>query len=263
MLSLVADSVVGGTEDVMARLDGKVAIVTGGARGMGAEQVRVLVGAGAKVVFGDVLEDGKALADELGDAATFMTMDVTSEEAWAAAVETAHRLYGPVTILVNNAGICPQTTADAVTKAEFEKVLAVNLIGPALGVTAVVPDMKAAGGGSIVNISSAAGLIGMPYLATYVATKFGLTGYTKSAALDLGHYGIRVNSVHPGAIRTPMAASMTDEQCAHYAIPRMGGVDDIAAAVLYLASDDAKFVTGAELAVDGGMVLGSTAPVTG
>lgn len=245
----------------MTRLDGKVAIVTGGARGMGAEQVRVLVGAGAKVVFGDVLEEGKALADELGDAATFVNLDVTSEEMWAEAVETAHRLYGQVTILVNNAGICPYATAEKITKADFEKVLAVNLIGPALGVTAVAPDMKAAGGGAIVNISSAAGLIGMPNLATYVSTKFGLTGYTKSAALDLGHYGIRVNSIHPGAIRTPMAAGVDDSACAHYAIPRMGGVDDIAAAVLYLVSDEAKFVTGAELAVDGGMVLGSTAPI--
>lgn len=245
----------------MARLDGRVAIVTGGARGMGAEQVRRLVAEGAEVVFGDVLEEGKQIADELGDAATFVHLDVTSEDSWREAVETAHRVYGPVTALVNNAGVCPRTTADQVGKADFEHVLAVNLVGPALGVTAVAPDMKGAGGGAVVNISSAAGLIGMPMLSTYVASKFGLTGYTKSAALDLGRYGIRVNSVHPGAIRTPMAAGVADEACAGYAIPRVGDVEDVAAAVAYLISDEAKFVTGAELAVDGGMVLGVTAPI--
>lgn len=246
----------------MGRLDGRVAIVTGGARGMGAEQVRVLVTEGARVLVGDVLDDeGKRLADEVGEAATFVHLDVASEESWAEAVETAHRVHGPVTILVNNAGVCPQTTADQVTKAEYEWVLGVNLVGPALGVTAVAPDMKAAGGGAVVNISSAAGLIGMPNLATYVASKFGLTGYTKAAALDLGRYGIRVNSIHPGAIRTPMAAGVDDSACAGYAIPRMGTVEEVAAAVAYLVSDDARFVTGAELAVDGGMVLGSTRPI--
>lgn len=246
----------------MARLDGKVAIVTGGARGMGAEQSRRLVADGAKVVIGDILEaEGKALADEIGEAAIFVRLDVASEESWAEAVETAHRTFGPVTILVNNAGVCPRATAEQITKADFEWMLGVNLIGPALGVTAVAPDMKAAGGGAIVNISSAAGLIGMPSLATYVASKFGLTGYTKAAALDLGRYGIRVNGVHPGAIATPMAEGITDEACAGFAIPRVGDVVDIAAAVAYLVSDDAKFVTGAELAVDGGMVLGMTAPI--
>jgi len=244
----------------MARLDGKVAIITGGARGMGAEESRRLVADGARVVIGDILEDeGKALADEIGEAAIFVHLDVASEESWAEAVESAHRAFGPVTILVNNAGVCPQTTADQVSKADFEWMLGVNLIGPALGVTAVVPDMKAAGGGAIVNISSALGLIVMPNSATYVASKWGMTGYTQAAAVDLGRYGIRVNSVHPGAIRTPMTVGMEDAHCAGYAIPRVGDVVDIAAAVSFLVSDEAKFVTGAELAVDGGMVLGSTA----
>ena len=246
----------------MARLDGRVAIVTGGARGMGAEQSRRLVADGARVLIGDILEDeGKALADEIGESAIFVRLDVASEESWAEAVAAANRTFGPVTILVNNAGVCPRATAEQITKADFEWMLGVNLIGPALGVTAVAPDMKAAGGGAVVNISSAAGLIGMPSLATYVASKFGLTGYTKAAALDLGRYGIRVNGVHPGAIATPMAAGVTDAACAGFAIPRVGDVVDIAAAVAYLVSDDAKFVTGAELAVDGGMVLGMTAPI--
>lgn len=242
----------------MARLDGKVAIITGGARGMGAEDGRRLVAEGAKVVLGDVLDvEGAATAAELGDAAIFVHLDVTSEESWAAAVEAAHAAFGPVTVLVNNAGVLSYGPVDTIAKAEFERVAAVNVIGPMLGMKAVAPDMKAAGGGAIVNISSAAGLIPMANLGSYVASKWALRGLTKVAAMDLGHSGIRVNSIHPGGIETPMAAGGDPAMFAGYAIPRIGNVKEIAAAVAFLASDEASYITGAELAVDGGMVLGS------
>lgn len=245
----------------MARLDGKVAIVTGGARGMGAEDTRRLVAEGARVVIGDVLDtEGEALATELGDAAIFVHLDVTSPEAWAAAVEAAHAAFGPVTVLVNNAGVLAYGTVDVADEADFERLLKVNLFGPFLGIKAVVPDMKAAGGGSIVNISSAAGLVGMTGLAAYSSSKWGLRGLTKTAALDLGRYTIRVNSVHPGGVRTAMAAGATDEAFATQTLPRIGEVAEIAAAVAFLASDDASYITGAELAVDGGLVLGQVPP---
>lgn len=242
----------------MARLDGKVAIVTGGARGMGAQDARRMVAEGARVVIGDVLDaEGKALADELGTSAVFVHLDVSLADSWERAVEVAHASFGPVTVLVNNAGILAYGAVDVAPEADLVRVLSVNLIGPVLGIQAVVPDMKAAGGGSIVNISSAAGLIGMPSLAAYSASKWGLRGLTKSAALDLGRYGIRVNSIHPGGIATPMAAGAAPEMFAAQAIPRIGEVQEIAAAVVFLASDEASYVTGAELAVDGGMVLGA------
>lgn len=246
----------------MGRLDGKIAIVTGGARGMGAADARALVAEGARVVLGDVLDDeGRALADELGPEARFVHLDVSSAASWAAALEAAHEAFGPVTVLVNNAGILSYGSVDVAEEADFVRVLAVNLTGCFLGIQAVTPDMRAAGGGSIVNISSAAGLIGMANLAAYSASKWGVRGLTKSAALDLGRYGIRVSSIHPGGIRTPMAAGASDEMFATQTIPRIGEVEEIAAAVVFLASDESSYVTGAELAVDGGMVLGAV-PVT-
>lgn len=245
----------------MGRLDGKVAIVTGGARGMGAEDARRLVAEGAKVLIGDVLDDlGQAVAAELGDAARYVHLDVTSAESWAAAVTEANDAFGPVTVLVNNAGILSYAPADLAEESDIRRVYDVNLIGPFLGIKAVTPDMKAAGGGSIVNISSAAGIVGMASLAAYSSSKWGVRGLTKCAALDLGHHGIRVNSIHPGGIDTPMAAGAAGEMFAHQAIPRIGVTREIAAAVAFLASDDASYVTGAELAVDGGMVLGAVPP---
>ncbi|MDT0166714.1 glucose 1-dehydrogenase [Actinotalea sp. AC32] len=247
----------------MARLDGRVAIVTGGARGMGAAHVRRLAADGAAVVAGDVLEaEGRALADEVaatGARVRFVTLDVTSAESWAGAVEAAHE-FGPVTILVNNAGILVQGPVDSTPEADIRRVYDVNLVGPYLGIQAVVPDMRSAGGGAIVNISSAAGLVPMPGLSAYSSSKWGVRGLTKCAALDLGHDGIRVNSIHPGGVRTPMAAGADESMFAAYAVPRIGEPEEIAAAVAYLVSDEAAFVTGAELAVDGGMVLGVLPP---
>ncbi|WP_024286922.1 glucose 1-dehydrogenase [Cellulomonas sp. KRMCY2] len=245
----------------MARLDGKVAIVTGGARGMGAEDTRRLVAEGARVVIADVLDaDGQALAAELPDSTIFVHLDVSSAASWAAAIEATHAAFGPVTTLVNNAGILSYASVDTAEEEDFRRVLSVNLVGPFLGIKAVVPDMKSAGGGSIVNISSAAGLVGLPSLAAYTSSKWGLRGLTKEAALDLGRFGIRVNSIHPGGIRTPMAAGADDSMFATQAMPRIGEVREIAAAVAFLASDDASYITGAELAVDGGMVLGALPP---
>ncbi|GEL96228.1 glucose 1-dehydrogenase [Cellulomonas composti] len=245
---------------IEGRLEGKVAIVTGGARGMGEADTRRLVAEGARVVVGDVLDEpGAAVAAELGDHAVYTHLDVTDEASWAAAVDLAHERFGPVDVLVNNAGILAQGRIDETEPDTFRRVLDVNLTGVYLGIRAVTADMAAAGHGAIVNISSAAGLVGMQGLSAYSASKWGVRGLTKCAALDLGHLGIRVNSIHPGAIRTPMAAGVTDEAMAHQALPRVGEPSEIAAAVAFLVSDDASDVTGAELAVDGGMVLGVVA----
>ncbi|NMR18846.1 glucose 1-dehydrogenase [Cellulomonas fimi] len=243
----------------MGRFDGRVAIVTGGARGMGEAEVRRLVDEGASVVIGDVLvEEGQALADELGDKVVFVDLDVSDEMAWEKAVLAAHEAFGPVDVLVNNAGILAWGPIDQTDPETFRRVLDVNLTGAFLGIRAVAPDMKAAGKGAIVNISSAAGLVGMQNLPAYSASKWGLRGLTKSAAMDLGHSGIRVNSIHPGGVRTPMAAGADDPSAyAGQAVTRIGEPEEIAAAVAFLASDEAANITGAELAVDGGLVLGT------
>jgi len=239
---------------------GRVALVTGGARGMGEAEARRLVAEGAEVVITDVLDaEGEALAAELGDKAIYQHLDVTDEAQWDAVAKVAMETFGPVTALVNNAGIVLQVPIDQTTAEDFRKVLDVNVTGVFLGIKAIVPMMVEAGGGAIVNISSAAGLVGMPQLSAYCASKWGVRGLTKAAALDLGPRGIRVNSIHPGAIRTPMAAGIEDEHLASQAIARVGEPEEIASAVAFLVSDDALDITGAELAVDGGMVLGATA----
>lgn len=245
----------------MTRLDGTVALVTGGARGMGAGEVRGLVAEGAKVVIGDVLDDeGEALAQELGDAVRFVHLDVTDSASWSAAVKTTREAFGPVTLLVNNAGIVAQVPVDSIPEEDLRRIYDVNLVGPFLGIQAVVPDMREAGGGSIINVASAVGLVPMPMVAAYSSSKWGVRGLTKCAALDLGRDGIRVNAINPGAIRTPMISGMDEARFEVYAVPRVGEPADIAAAVVYLASDDASFVTGADLTVDGGMVLGPALP---
>jgi 3alpha(or 20beta)-hydroxysteroid dehydrogenase len=245
----------------MDRLSGKVAIVTGGARGMGAGEVMRMVEEGARVVIADVLdEEGTALAEQLGEATTFVALDVRSRESWAAAVASTHAAFGPVDVLVNNAGILLQAPLVESSEADIRNVYDVNLLGPFLGIQAVVPDMRAKGRGSIINIGSAAGMIGMPMLAAYSSSKWGLRGLTKCAALELGRAGIRVNAIHPGAVRTPMAAGADEAMLAVYAVPRIGEPAEIGDAVVYLASDESLFVTGADLSVDGGMVLGVLGP---
>ncbi len=245
----------------MGMLDGKVAIVTGGARGMGEGEVRRLVDEGAKVVIADILDDeGQALADELGDAAVFVHLDVTSAASWASAIDATHEAFGPVDVLVNNAGILGQAPVDVMPEDELRRIYDVNLVGPFLGIQAVVADMRAKGKGSIINIASAAGVVPMQGLSAYSSSKWGLRGLTKCAAMDLGRDGIRVNAINPGGVRTPMAAGAEDAMFAAFAIPRIGEPFEIGAAVAFLASDESSFVTGADLTVDGGMVLGAMAP---
>jgi 3alpha(or 20beta)-hydroxysteroid dehydrogenase len=244
----------------VSSLKGKVALVTGGARGMGAAEVRRLHGAGATVVAADILdEDGAALVESLGARASYLHLDVTSEEAWFAAVEQVEREFGHLDVLVNNAGILKFNALADTPLAEFREVLDVNLIGTFLGMKAAIPAMKRAGGGSIVNISSTEGLAGTVFCGAYTASKFGVRGITKVAAIEYGADKIRVNSVHPGGIDTPMTRAVMDEEGRKYVgkrvagLKRMGEADEVAGVVLFLAGDDSSYCTGAEFVVDGGV----------
>lgn len=242
----------------MGRMDGKIALVTGGARGMGASHVQAMVREGARVVFGDVLDaEGEALAESLGDAAVFVHQDVTSAADWDTLVRTAEDSFGPVSVLVNNAGIGPAGSFEDSSEEMFRRTLDINLVGPWLGIKAVIPSMRRAGGGSIVNISSAAGLIGNANYSAYTSSKFGVRGLTKAAAAELGPDHIRVNSVHPGMIATSMLADTPPEvlERAAAAIPlgRIADPAEVTALVLYLASDESSYSTGSEFIVDGGV----------
>jgi len=241
---------------VSRRLDGRVAVVTGGARGLGESYVRALHAEGARVVVADLLEaEGSALAAELGDRARFEPLDVTDEEAWARVVAATLGAWGALDVLVNNAGIANAGPLEHYTRAKWDAVIAVNLTGTFLGCQAVVPTMRAAGRGSIVNISSVEGLFGSEGLHGYVAAKFGVRGLTKSVAVELGRAGIRANSVHPGWVDTAMTGRI-DPSWLPIPLGRGGRTDDLAGAVVFLASDDSAYMTGAELVVDGGMTAG-------
>ena len=247
----------------MGRLSGKVAIVTGGARGMGAATSRLFAAEGAKVAIADVLDEaGAALAAELGDAARFYRLDVTSEEAWADVVASVEADFGPVDVLVNNAGILLFKSLFETTLEDYERVLKVNLVGEFLGIKAVGPGMVERGKGSIVNISSVDGMKGANGLVAYASSKWGVRGLTRVAAMELGHRGVRVNSVHPGGVDTIMSnydASPREKVSNGYKnIPaqRIAGPEEVAAASLFLASDDSSYMMGSEIVVDGGMVLG-------
>ncbi|WP_141577462.1 glucose 1-dehydrogenase [Actinomadura sp. WMMA1423] len=251
----------------MGQLDGKVALITGGARGMGKAHVRRFLDEGAKVVFGDVLEDeGAKLAADLGDDVRFVRMDVSKEEDWQRAVQTATETFGALNVLVNNAGILRHKTIENMAVEEFRQILEVNLVGQWLGVKTVTAPMRAAGGGSIVNVSSTEGFIGAAGLAAYSASKFGVRGLTKSAARELGQYGIRVNSIHPGGVLTPLtmqddivSATAASADAFMKALPlgRMGKSQEITGLVVFLASDDSTYCTGSEVLVDGGMLTGA------
>ena len=245
------------------RLDGKVAIVTGAARGQGAAHARVFVREGAKVLLTDVLDDeGHSTASALGVNARYLRHDVRSEADWAAAVDAAENTFGPVNILVNNAAIHWVRALEDETAAEFRKLLDVNLIGPFLGIQAVVPSMRHAGGGSIVNISSTAGLRGFHWHGAYASSKWGVRGLTKVAAIELAGDKIRVNSVHPGVIDTAMVPGPREgdriaKLLAAQLVDRIGDPDDVANLVLFLASDESAYISGGEHIVDGGAMYGS------
>ncbi|GAB3120147.1 glucose 1-dehydrogenase [Glaciibacter psychrotolerans] len=241
----------------MGRLDNKVALISGGARGMGATHARAFVAEGARVVLGDLLDaEGEALAAELGDAAAYIHLDVTKPDDWKAAVEFTVAHFGSLTVLVNNAGIANGAPITTFPLELWQKTLDINLTGVFNGIQAATPALVAAGpGGSIINISSVEGLRGSAGLHAYVASKFAVRGLTKSVALDLGQYGIRVNSVHPGFIETEMTKAY---DAAQFQIPlaRGGAPEEVSKMVLFLASDDSSYSTGAEFVVDGGMIVG-------
>ena len=240
----------------MARVSGKVALISGGARGLGAAMARRLVEEGAQVVIGDLLdEDGKALMAELGEASRYVHLDVTRAQHWDAAVAVAVDEFGGLDVLVNNAGIVNFGPIEEYTLESWNTIIAVNLTGVFLGIKAAVPMIIRSKAGSIINVSSTAGLQGYEALPGYVAAKFGVRGLTKSVALDLGKYNVRVNSVHPGAIATPMTAGLDVAQN-HVALHRVGQATEVANLVLFLASDESSFSTGAEFLTDGGELSG-------
>ena len=243
----------------MGRLDSKIAIVTGGANGQGAEISRQFVAEGAKVVIADVAKEaGQALADELGESAHFAAHDVSDAASWEAVVEGANSRFGPVNVLANNAGILRFGDIERMPPDEVELVWRVNQLGTFLGMQAVARTMRKNGGGSIINASSVEGLAGMPSCTAYAATKWAIRGMTKCAAMELGPKGIRVNSVHPGMIDTPMTRVHGGDAAMEFGaskIPlgRVGYPEDIAPLYVFLASDESAYINGAEIAIDGGV----------
>jgi 3alpha(or 20beta)-hydroxysteroid dehydrogenase len=242
----------------MGRVDGKVALISGGAQGMGAEDARALVAEGAKVVIGDILDDkGRALAEEINattpDSVRYVPLDVTQADQWEAAVATAVNEFGKLNVLVNNAGTVALGQIGQFDMAKWQRVIDVNLTGTFLGMQASVEAMKADGGGSIINISSIEGLRGAIMVHPYVASKWAVRGLTKSAALELGQFNIRVNSVHPGFIRTPMTKHFPDNML-RIPLGRPGQPEEVATFIVFLASDESRYSTGAEFVMDGGLV---------
>lgn len=248
----------------MGILDDRVVIITGGARGMGAAHARHFVAEGAKVVVGDVLDDaGEALADELGKDALYVRHDVTDESAWNDVVGAATAQFGRLDGLVNNAGVLVFQSMAEMTVDAFRRVLDINLTGAWLGIRAVAPVLAAGDGGSIVNVSSINGMAGAAGLSAYTASKFAVRGLTKAAAQELGSAGIRVNSIHPGGIATPMTQGPGDRSdtdasdfFAKVPIARWGQPEEVSPLAAFLLSDRSTYCTGSEFVVDGGVLSG-------
>ncbi|MBJ21243.1 MAG: glucose 1-dehydrogenase [bacterium] len=247
----------------MNRLAGKVALITGGARGQGEAEARIFAAEGAKVVIADVLDEaGAKVASEIGEAARYLHLDVTNEDGWADVVKETVATFGRLDILINNAGIVRTGYIEQHSLEDFMAVVNVNQVGVFLGIRAVVAPMRESGGGSIVNISSNAGLEGVEGVVGYVASKWAVRGMTKTAAIEFGQYGIRVNSVHPGGVDTPMLGG---DELGHMAesdpfqdqpIGRISQPEEIARLVLFLASDESSYSTGSEFTADGGRMAG-------
>jgi 3alpha(or 20beta)-hydroxysteroid dehydrogenase len=256
----------------MGRLDGKVALLSGAARGMGKEEARLFAAEGAKVAVCDVADaEGKAVAEAIGASAIYQHLDVTSEDDWAGAVAATTSAFGRLDVLVNNAGIAESAPLADMSLASYQRVIDVNQTGVFLGMKAVIEPMTAAGGGSILNISSIDGMMGMDNLMGYVASKWAVRGMTKAAARELAPRGIRVNSIHPGFILTEMGVpdgaptaevhALIDRYAGRMApLGRSGTPADIAKLALFLASDDSAYSTGSEFVADGGLTAGYPPP---
>ena len=246
----------------MGRLSERVAIVTGGAGGIGSAVARALAAEGARVVIADIQDaEGTDLAAGLGGRSRFQHLDVTDEDDWQRALADTERDLGPVSVLANIAGIMDWGTMEEQSPASFRRVVDVNLTGAWLGMRAVAPSLRRAGGGVIVNMSSLSGLTAYAGIGAYTAGKWGLRGLTKAAALELAPDRVRVCSVHPGAIRTPMTAGFGDAYTAGQPIPRFGEPEEVARMVLFIVTD-ATFSTGCEFIVDGGILAGAPAVLT-
>lgn len=242
------------------RLDGKVAIITGAARGQGEAEARLLAAHGAKVILTDILtEQGQAVAAQIGDSARFVAHDVASEAGWAHVVDTAVSTFGSVNVLVNNAAISRPLKLEDTDLSTYQHIIGVNQLGVFLGMRAVLEPMKRAGGGSIINVASVAGLQGTSTLFAYTASKWAVRGMSKSAALELARYNIRVNVINPGVIDTPInydnPEKMNQVLVQTTPMRRMGKPSEIAEAVLFIASDASSFATGADFTIDGGMSI--------
>ena len=246
------------------RLDGKVALISGGARGMGAEEAKLFAREGAKVVIGDVLEEEgrrtEAEINETGGECIFVLLDVTNESQWENAVSEAVMRFGKLDILVNNAGIFRTERVEETSSELWDQVMEINAKGVFLGTKTAIPEMRKSNGGSIINISSGLALVGSNRAAAYAASKGAVRLFTKSTAIQYAQYGIRADSVHPGIIETPMTLPTIlnteedrEQSAARHPLGRVGQPQDIAYGVLFLASDESSFMTGSELVIDGGL----------